>query len=86
MRYVVDRAQGEGVRYRGHAHTKEVSIPLEVSVDTAGAVIARLDEHASLSGEDRREMEREAAALVRAALRSSATGGSGPRRIARWRA
>ncbi len=86
MRFVLERegegaASGEGaVIYRGFAHTKDADHPLEVTVELpSGATRAKLEGGAV-------EMEKVAAALVRAATKSAVTGGGSlPRKIVRWR-
>jgi hypothetical protein len=87
VRFALDLApDGEGadVVYRGFAHLPEADLPLEVRVGEAGAT-ASLDASAAPSA-PRAELERAAAALVRAAVRAPlAEGRRPPRRVVRWR-
>lgn len=71
----------EGLVYRGHARLPDRDIPLEVRVSAKSEARASLNCGEALPEAERRELEREAAALVRAATR-----GIPPRRITRWRA
>jgi hypothetical protein len=90
VRYVVDQVSAEeegkdAVVYEGFAHLSDVSIPLHVDVTRDGAA-ASLDPAAALSVEQRRELEKEASALVRSATKGAlASGAALPRRISRWR-
>jgi hypothetical protein len=88
VRYVVDYVDGEGTaeaRYHGMAHLPEGSIAIDLKV-APGGVKAELAASPLLSPERRRELEKEAAALVRSATKSAiASGAVLPRRIARWR-
>lgn len=82
-RYMLDHAGDEAgaTLYRGHAHRPDASLPLEARVSlTDGrveATVSGLDDDA-----ERQRLEREAAALVRAATKNAAPL---PRRIIRWR-
>jgi hypothetical protein len=85
----VDHGRGEdaGVTvYRGHAHMKTGSLPLEARVDHAsGGASARIDGSGSEAAL-LRDLEKGAAALVRATARPYlADGRPPPRRILRWR-
>jgi hypothetical protein len=82
-RYILDHAGEEAgaALYQGHAHRPDASLPLQARVSlTDGRV------QASLSGMDdaaeQERLEREAAALVRAATKGREAM---PRRIVRWR-
>ena len=86
VRYSVERvgADAQAVTYRGHAHLPSASIALEVRVALPnGATEARvLGEGVA----DAAELQRAAAALVRAATKSAvASGRALPRKIVRWR-
>lgn len=96
IRYELVRVEGdaqEGVTlYRGHAHTKEGSVPLEARIEHAsGSASARVGDSDRRPSQDEegvslRELEKGAAALVRATARSYlAEGRRPPRRILRWR-
>lgn len=87
VRYVVDRVEAEaGVVYRGFAHLPSADVPLEVRIAADGSTTASLEASEELSAESKREMEKEAAALVRSATKGALTSGAlPPRRIARWR-
>lgn len=89
VRYAVERATAEGKTtvYRGFAHLPEQDIALEIRVEEGegerASVTAKLDE---IAGESRAELEKAAAALVKAAVRGAKDAGRAlPRRIVRWR-
>ncbi|AKT40435.1 hypothetical protein [Chondromyces crocatus] len=91
VRYVVVLESGEEVVYRGFAFLPDADLPLEVRFAASGAATAKVDATALPSqGEgapDVPELEREAAALLRAAVKASSTAGRPPpRRVVRWRA
>jgi hypothetical protein len=83
VRYMLEHAGEESgvAHYRGHAHRPKDSLRLEVRVSLADgrveATLSDLDDAA-----ERQRLEREAAALVRAATKGLETL---PRRIVRWR-
>jgi hypothetical protein len=92
-RYAVERAEDrpDAVIYRGFVHLPDRDLPLEVQVARpSGAATARVGEGARV-GEWAREkgvaeLEKAAAALVRAATKAAlASGGEPPRKIVRWR-
>lgn len=88
VRYALARAEaGESVVYRGFAHMTGADAPLEVRIAASGAAEARVEAAALPEGAPAAaELEREAAALVKAAVKSaSAAGRPPPRRITRWR-
>jgi hypothetical protein len=86
------------VVYRGFVYLPDRSLPLEVRVALpGGATRAALSDAEGLAGAEgsegpeaaavRRELERMAAALVRAATKTEAAAGAPlPRKITRWRA
>jgi hypothetical protein len=81
-----DASTRERVTYRGHVHVKEASIALELVATAAGVEVA-LDARAGLPPEDREVLEKQVAALVRAATRAElAEDAPLPQRISRWRA
>ena len=86
VRFAVERATvgSEGVVYRGHAHVPGASWPLEVRVALpGGATIARF---LDAGVPDAEELQKAAAALVRAATKVAAAAGKAlPRKIVRWR-
>lgn len=88
VRYVVERveASAERVVYRGHAHLPAGSLPLEVRVALpGGATEARL-EAAEGDASQGAELQKAAAALVRAATKAAVASGKAlPRKIVRWR-
>jgi hypothetical protein len=73
----------DSVTYRGHVHLPGASHPLEVRVPLPdGAATARVEG----AGEAAAELERAAAALVRAAVRNAHSADRPlPRKIVRWR-
>ena len=82
-RYVLERVEetGEAVVYRGFVHLPDADRPVVVRVELPGGA-----PHASLGAGGAAEMEKAAAALVRAATRATvAAGGALPRKIVRWR-
>jgi hypothetical protein len=92
-RYAVERAEDreDAVIYRGFVHLPDRDLPLEVHVARpSGATTATLGEGSAslgaaeaVSGAD---LEKAAAALVRAATKAAlASGGELPRKIVRWR-
>lgn len=91
VRYALTRVEaGEGVVYRGFAHLQGADAPLEVRIATSGAAEARVEATALPEGAQAAhtvaEIEREAAALVKAAVKSaSAAGRPPPRKVTRWR-
>lgn len=89
VRFAIERATEteKTTVYRGFAHLPEDDIALEVYVDEGegerASVTAKL---ADGSGERRTELEKAAAALVKAAVRGAKDAGRAlPRRIVRWR-
>lgn len=82
-RYILDHVGDEAgaALYRGHAHRPDASLPLQARVALSDGRV-----QASVSGLDdateRERLEREAAALVRAATKGR---DAMPRRIVRWR-
>lgn len=98
----VGTGTGAGVErevvYRGFVYLPDRSLPLEVRVALpGGATRAALSDAEGLAGAEgsegpeaaavRRELERMAAALVRAATKTEAAAGAPlPRKITRWRA
>jgi hypothetical protein len=81
-RYVVERAEADATRviYRGTAHLPDADLPLEVTVALPSGATS-----ASLPGAPP-ELEKAAAALIRAATKSAvASGAALPRKIVRWR-
>ncbi len=82
-RYALEKAEetAEAVTYRGFVHLPDADVPAEVRVELPGGAA-----RASLGAGGTAEMEKSAAALVRAATRASvAAGGALPRKIVRWR-
>jgi hypothetical protein len=96
---VVEKAEetGEAVVYRGFVHLPGADLPLEVRVEmSGGATHARIGEGsegargvgppAAPPWKGAAEMEKAAAALVRAATKAALAGGGAlPRKIVRWR-
>jgi len=86
-RYCVERDAAGGspeeAIYRGFVHLPHADLPLEVRVALpAGATSATL----TGAGEARPDLEKAAAALVRAATKPAVLAGTAlPRRIVRWR-
>lgn len=86
-RYCVERGAaaepGAEVVYRGFVHLPDADLPLEVRVALpTGATRAAL----TGAGEARPDLEKTAAALVRAATKPAVLAGTAlPRRIVRWR-
>jgi hypothetical protein len=83
VRYALEKAEetSEAVRYRGFVHLPDADLPLEVRVDLPGGAT-----HAEVGPGGTAEMEKAAAALVRAATKALvAAGGPLPRKIVRWR-
>jgi hypothetical protein len=92
VRYALERASEEGPTtiYRGFAHVPDRDLPLEVSVTRPEGEGAgeRAVVRASLgaASADAADLEKEAAALVKAAARAARDAGRGlPRKIVRWR-
>ena len=91
QRFVLDHERGsdEPFIYRGTVETAERSIAVEVRVRLATQSADGLDAVGSApeaADEDRAELERLAAAMVRSALRSALKQGRRPpRRVKRWR-
>ncbi len=82
-RYALEKAEetGETVIYRGFVHLPDADVPAEVRVERAGGA-----SRAALGPGGTAEMEKAAAALVRAATKASVAAGSPlPRKIVRWR-
>jgi hypothetical protein len=89
VRYALTRVEaGEGAVYRGFAHLTGADAPLEVRIAASGAAEARVEAAALPEGAPPpADLEREAAALVKAAVKAAITAGRPPpRRITRWRA
>lgn len=100
-RYVLERDPAGGevgeVVYRGFVHLPDADVPIEVRVrargEEGGSVaplapgVARVDAEAIPAGGPRpAELERMAAALVKAAVRSAGSADRDPpRKIVRWR-
>jgi hypothetical protein len=87
-RYALEKAEetGEAVVYRGFVHLAGADVPAEVRVELPGPGTPGGATHATLGPGGTPEMEKAAAALVRAATRASvAAGGALPRKIVRWR-
>ena len=98
VRYALSRVDGEGggegqALYRGFAHLPGADVPIEVRVQApageggAGAAEARVDEAALPEGApEAAELAREAAALLKAAVRPALSAGRAPpRKVVRWR-
>jgi hypothetical protein len=91
QRFVLDHERGseEPFIYRGSVETPERSVAIEVRVHTTAESADGLQAVGSApeaSDEDRAELERLAAAMVRSALRSALKQGRRPpRRVKRWR-
>ncbi|WP_044249010.1 hypothetical protein [Chondromyces apiculatus] len=91
VRYAVEHAegaQGEDILYRGFAYLPAAALPLEVRVGASGAAVAQLDARTMPEGAgDVAEMQREAAALLKMAVKAAGVAGRPPpRRVVRWRA
>ena len=89
-RYSVEKAEEreDAVIYRGFVHLPDRDLPLEVRIELpGGATRAAIGEgQGSAEGPGRADMEKAAAALVRAATKSALASGSAlPRKIVRWR-
>lgn len=86
IRYVVDKAAVEpgAVVYRGEAQMPDASLAVEARVAlVGGGVVARVE---GADGPLKAHIERELAALVRAATKGDASADEMPRRVTRWRA
>lgn len=69
------------VIYRGHVHTPERDLPVEITVALPGGAT-----RAALAEGELDDLEKSAAALVRAATRAAVQAGTPlPRKIVRWR-
>lgn len=82
-RYALEKAEetGQAVVYRGFVHLPDADVPAEVSVELPGGAA-----RATLGPGGTAEMEKAAAALVRAATKACVAGGGAlPRKIVRWR-
>ena len=94
VRYVLERVDGEGkseagggALYRGFAHLPGADVPMEVRVQAGGAVEASVDVAAlPEGGPEAAELVREAAALLKAAVKPALSAGRTPqRKVVRWR-
>ena len=82
VRLAVTRAEGDEARvvYRGFAHLPDRDLAVEVTVALPGGAT-----HATVEG-GAADLEKTAAALVRAATKSELAAGLAlPRKIVRWR-
>jgi hypothetical protein len=69
------------VLYQGHVHTPDADVPAEVRVELPGGAVK-----VALGPGGSAEMEKTAAALVRAATKALVAAGTPlPRKIVRWR-
>jgi hypothetical protein len=69
------------VRYEGFVHTPDADVPADVRVELPGGAV-----RVTLGPGGSAEMEKTAAALVRAATKALVAAGAPlPRKIARWR-
>ncbi len=87
VRFAVDRVDGEPgpeVVYRGFVHLPDADLPIVVrAADSGVTAVVEADPGGARS---RADLERAAAALVRAVVRAPiAEGRRPPRRIVRWR-
>ena len=95
VRYTLSRAGDDGATtvYRGFAHTKDADLPLSVRVikpaeasSERAVVTASVEVTETGPDVDIAELEREAAALVKAAARAAKDAARPlPNRISRWR-
>lgn len=82
-RLVVTKAEEaeDAVRYTGHVHLPDADVTADVSVALPGGAV-----RVTLGPGGTAELEKSAAALVRAATKSLVTAGTPlPRKIVRWR-
>jgi hypothetical protein len=80
-------SNGSVIRYAGFVFLPDADLPIAITIDLpGGAVAARLEAPASVGAARAAELERAAAALVRAATKGMVAANHPlPRKIVRWR-